>query len=47
MSYMALQNIHTAMALLTTHTKKPDKDDQGKLKHVLKYLKGMRKSKIT
>jgi hypothetical protein len=29
-----------AVACLTTRVKSPDEDDWGKLKHVLKYLKG-------
>eukprot|EP00804_Cyclotella_cryptica_P005141 CCRYP_018676-RA/>CCRYP_018676-RA protein AED:0.47 eAED:0.17 QI:0/0/0/0.75/0.33/0.25/4/0/800 len=34
------RDIQTAVAFLTTRVKRPDKDDWGKLKRVLKYLKG-------
>ena len=34
------RDIQTAVAFLTTRVKKPDEDDWGKLKRVLKYLKG-------
>jgi hypothetical protein len=33
-------NIQPATAFLTTHVKSPDKDDWGKVKQVLGYLKG-------
>ena len=39
--------IQTAVAFLTTRVKKPDKDDWGKLKRVLKYLFGTRSLKLT
>jgi hypothetical protein len=34
----ARRDIQTAVAFLTTSVKEPDKDDQGKLKSMLKYL---------
>ena len=34
------RDIQTAVAFLTTRVKKPDEDDWGKLKRVMKYLKG-------
>ena len=34
------RDIQTAVAFLTTRVKKPDEDDWGKLKRVLRYLKG-------
>eukprot|EP00956_Cyclotella_meneghiniana_P039839 scaffold180856_cov40-Cyclotella_meneghiniana.AAC.4 len=34
------RDIQTAVAFLTTRVKRPDEDDWGKLKRVLKYLKG-------
>eukprot|EP00804_Cyclotella_cryptica_P014940 CCRYP_000553-RA/>CCRYP_000553-RA protein AED:0.33 eAED:0.33 QI:0/0/0/1/0/0/2/0/128 len=34
------QDIQTAVAFLTIPVKRPDKDDWGKLKRVLKYLNG-------
>jgi hypothetical protein len=34
------RDIQTAVSFLTTRVKKPDEDDWGKLKRVLKYLKG-------
>ena len=36
----ARPDIQTAVAFLTKRVKQPDKDDWGKLKRVLKYLKG-------
>ncbi len=36
----ARRDIQTALAFLTTRVKKPDNDDWGKLKRVLKYLNG-------
>jgi hypothetical protein len=36
----ARQDIQAAVVFLTTRVKEPDKDDWGKLKRVLKYLKG-------
>ena len=35
------------MAFLTTRVQKPDVDDWGKLKRVLKYLKGTKHMKLT
>ena len=35
------------MASLATKVKKPDEDDWGKLKHVLRYLNGTRYMKLT
>ena len=40
-------NIHIAVAFLTTRVRAPDEGDWGKLKHVLKYLKGTRGLKLT
>ena len=34
------------MAFLTTRVKKPDQDDWGKLKRVLKYLNGTKHMKL-
>ncbi len=34
------RDIQTPVAFLTTRVKSPDEDDWGKLKHVLRYLKG-------
>ena len=36
-----------AVAFLTTRVKKPDIDDWGKLRRVLKYLKGTKYIKLT
>ena len=41
------RDIQTAVAFLTTRVKKPDEDDWGKLKRVLKYLKGTKHMKLT
>ena len=41
------QDIHVAVAFLTTRVKKPDVDDWGKLRRVLKYLKGTKHMKLT
>ena len=41
------RDIQTAVALLTTRIKKPDEDDWGKLKWVLKYLKGTKHMSLT
>ena len=38
----ARRDIQTAVSFLTTRVKKPDEDDWGKVKRVLKYLKGTR-----
>jgi hypothetical protein len=35
-----------AVSFLTTHIKRPDKDNWGKLKHVLRYLRGTRHMKL-
>jgi hypothetical protein len=40
------RDIQTAVAFLTTRVKKPDEDDWGKLKRVLKYLKGTRHMRL-
>jgi hypothetical protein len=40
------RDIQTPVAFLTTRVKKPDEDDWGKLKRVLKYLKGTRFMKL-
>ena len=41
------QDCQTAVAFLTTHAKAPDEDEWGKLRRVLKYLKGTRRLLIT
>eukprot|EP00804_Cyclotella_cryptica_P010749 CCRYP_005527-RA/>CCRYP_005527-RA protein AED:0.26 eAED:0.17 QI:0/0/0/1/1/1/3/0/840 len=41
------RDIQTAVAFLTTRVKKPDEDDWGKLKRVLKYLKGTKNMSLT
>ena len=41
------RDIQTAVAFLTTRVKRPDEDDWGKLKRLLKYLKGTRHMKLT
>jgi hypothetical protein len=38
----ACQDIQMAVSFLTTQVQAPNEDDWGKLKKVLKYLKGMR-----
>jgi hypothetical protein len=43
----ARRDIQTAVSYLTTRVKKPDEDDWGKLKRVLKYLKGTLYMKLT
>jgi hypothetical protein len=40
------RDIQTAVAFLTTRVKKPDEVDWGKLKRVLKYLKGTRHMRL-
>jgi hypothetical protein len=47
MSSRARRDIQVAVAFLTTRVKAPDEDDWGKLKRVLKYLKGTRGLKLT
>ena len=42
----ARRDIQTAVAFLTTRVKEPDKDDWGKVKRVLQYLKGTRSLKL-
>jgi hypothetical protein len=39
-------DIQTAVSFLTTHVKRPNKDDWGKLKQALRYLRGMRHMKL-
>ena len=41
------RDIQTAVAFLTTRVKSPDEDDWGKLKRVMRYLKGTRGLKLT
>ena len=41
------REIKTAEYFLTPRVKQPDEDDWGKLKRVLRYLKGMRGLKLT
>ncbi len=43
---MACQDIQTAVSFLTTQMQAPDEDDWGKLKRILKYLKGTRYLKL-
>jgi hypothetical protein len=45
-SKRARPNISTAISFLSTRVKQPDEDDWGKLKRVLKYLKGTRHMKL-
>jgi hypothetical protein len=42
----ARRDIQTAVSFLTTRVQEPDEDDWGKLKRVLKYLKGTRHLKL-
>ena len=46
LSARARPDIKTAVAFLTTRVQKPDEDDWGKLKRVLKYLNGTRHMKL-
>ena len=41
------RDIQTAVAFLTTRVKAPEKDDWGKLKQVMKYLKGTKRANTT
>ena len=43
----ARRDIQVAVAFLITRVKKPDVDDWGKLRRVLKYLKGTKHMKLT
>ena len=43
----ARRDIQTSVLCLTTRVKKPDEDDWGKLKRVLKYLNGTRRLRLT
>ena len=43
----ARPDIQTALSFLTKRVREPDKHDWGKLKHVLKYLKGTIYTKLT
>ena len=43
----ARHDIQTPVAFLTMRVKKPDEDDWGKLKRVLKYLNGTGKLSLT
>ena len=47
MSSRARRDIQTAVAFLMTRVCVPDKDNWGKLKRILKYLKGTRDLKLT
>jgi hypothetical protein len=47
LSSRARRDIQMAVAFLCTRVKRPDEDDWGKLKRVLKYLKGTRGLKLT
>ena len=42
LSTRARRDIQTAVSFLTSRVKKPDEDDWGKVKRILKYLKGTR-----
>ena len=42
----ARRDIQTATAFLTTRVKQPDEDDWGKLKRVILYLNGTRRTKL-
>jgi hypothetical protein len=42
----ARRDIQTAVSFFTTRVQEPDEDDWGKLKRVLKYLKGTRYMKL-
>ena len=46
-NYRAHQEIQTVVAFLTTRVKKTDEGDWGKLKRILRYLKGNMKLKLT
>jgi hypothetical protein len=41
------RDVQTVVAFLTTRVKRPDEDDWGKLKRLLKYLKGTKHMKLT
>ena len=47
LSYRCRRDCQTAVAFLTTHVRVPDEDDWGKLKRVLKYLKGTHRLVLT
>jgi hypothetical protein len=40
------RDIQTAVSFLTTRVKRPDKDDWGKLKRILQYLRGTHHMKL-
>ena len=42
----ARRDIQTAVSYLTTRVKCPDEDDWGKVKRVLKYLKGIKSMRL-
>ena len=46
MGKQARWDIQTAVVFLTARVKSPDKEDWGKLKQVLKYLKGTKYLKL-
>lgn len=46
MSKRSRRDIHTEASILTTRVKRPDVNDQGKLKRMLKYLKGTKYIKL-
>ena len=46
LSACARRDIQVTVAFLTTRVKKPDTDDWGKLRRVLKYLKGTKYMKL-
>ncbi len=47
LSSRARRDIQTAVWFLTTRVKEPDEDDSGKLRRVIKYLKGTRRLRLT
>jgi hypothetical protein len=46
LSKRSRQDIQTAVSFLTTRVKLPDKDDWGRVKRVLRYLRGSRHMKL-
>jgi len=42
----ARRDIRTAVGFLSTRVKNPDEDDWGKVKRILKYLKGTKSLKL-
>ena len=46
MSYRVRQDINSVVSFLAMYVKKLDEENWGKLKHVLKYIKGTRILKL-